>query len=264
MKRTTTAALLASLLVACLLPAAVSLHAQEVEEQPKQPKAAPRGSDKAQLTRLQGTARIDRHNRVVGAVIKVRPEGDATRLAITSTDEDGVFRVTGLPNGEYRVSLERSGFVTVIKDRVIVKFPFRSVVEVTMEPDTDPSPTPAIATAPAGEAPITIRGLVVEREGAEAVSEVRVRFVHPQGALDPRTAQSDDAGEFVVSDLPPGEWRIEVSGAGYLPLRTRIDLPRDMAIGIALVQQPADYVPSPMELMPKEKLTPPPDFPGRG
>jgi len=224
------------------------------------PRAQDASPADAKGSRLQGTAAINRRDRVVGAAVIVRCPDDPGRIYLTSTDAGGVFAVDGLPNGDYEVLLERSGFQTVVKEQVRVRFPFRAVVEVVMPPAEQPAArvrTPADASV--GEGTITLRGRMRQRD-ADPVGEVRVRLVHPTGKRDPRYAESDQDGNFRVDDLPAGDWILVVNAVGYLPLRVQLDLGRDSQLDIGLVRQPADYVPSPLELMPPEQPAPPPGF----
>ena len=58
---------------------------------------------------------------------------------------------------------------------------------------------------------------------------------------------------FGFDDLTPSDWAIYVRGVGRLPIRLRLALGVDTAVDVLLVQQPAAYVPSPLELMPPEE-----------
>ena len=92
---------------------------------------------------LQGRARESRTRMVVGANVRVQPQGDLTRWYLTTTDAEGAFRVPGLANGLYDVQITREGYRAEMKSGVEVKFPFRAVVEVAMELGTDgPTPPP--------------------------------------------------------------------------------------------------------------------------
>ncbi len=210
-------------------------------------------------TTLQGTVMIDRRHRVVGAVVQIRPEDDPTRVYLTSTDDDGDFEIKKLPEGTYRLTMDRVGFHPVLKDGVSVKFPFRAVVEVTMIRNQD-DVVPAVQRSDMdGGSPITVTGIVSERAGAP-MAEARLRMVHPVGELDPHEAQSDANGGFTIDRLAPGRWELEIDAVGFLPLDVQVDLTEDTQIELWLVRQPADYEPSPLELMPPEKPTPPPGF----
>ena len=123
------------------------------------------------LGRVQGAARVDRRTDVVGAVVQLQPEGDPSRQFLTSTDAKGQFWVDGLADGSYRVALRRHGFHPVVKEGVELHFPFRAVVEVTLEPNEGSG---AITTGDSdgssswgnGNAPISVHGRLVERGAA--------------------------------------------------------------------------------------------------
>ena len=210
---------------------------------------APRGE-------LQGSALVGRNRPVVGAGVTILAEADPSLVALTSTDARGTFRVDGLPDGTYRVEVVRQGFAPVVTSAVSVRFPFRAVVEVLMRPADAPSAPAAIARS-SGTGAFDVAGQVVER-GAGPVPGVRLRLLRGDASADPRFVETDDAGRFVESDLPGGEWRVEAHGVGFLPIHARVDLSRDSNVKVVLVRQPADYEPTPLELMPPEAPVPPP------
>ena len=74
---------------------------------------------------------------------------------------------------------------------------------------------------------------------------------------DPRSLRTEPSGTFEMVDLMPGEWRLEVMGVGFLPLRQVVQLRENTELTIFLVRQPAGYDPSPLELMPPEQPIPP-------
>ena len=59
----------------------------------------------------------------------------------------------------------------------------------------------------------------------------------------------------------PGGWRIEARGIGFLPIRIDVHFEDDVELKITMVQQPAEYDPSPLELMPREEPLAPADMP---
>jgi hypothetical protein len=222
---------------------------------------APPAEKKERLTQLGGRAYLGRNAPVVGATVLVRPEGRPGEAYLTSTDEHGVFRVDGLPDGSYSVRVEREGLAARAKDDVPVKFPFRAVVELEMSPLEAASAEPAAATPAAmpAEEPLQLRGQVVEA-GAGPVGEVRLRFVRPDGLEDPRILRSRPDGTFEIEGAGPGVWRVEASGVGYLSQRIALDLRGTSLLKVILVRQPADYHPTPLELMPPEQPIPPQGF----
>jgi len=211
----------------------------------------------SRVSRLQGTVAIDRYNEVLGATVVVHPEGDESMLYLTSTGRDGVFRVDGLPDGEYQLDINRPGFSPLSKNAVTMRYPFRAVVEVKMTP-VDPAST-MLAAYPGDDTgtlgTISVSGKVVaRREGP--VDEVDLRFVRPGGGRDPRAWRTDVDGNFQI-DVESGIWRLEVMGVGYLPVWTWIDFREDTELSIQLVPQPPDYTPTLFELLPAEVPVPP-------
>jgi len=212
------------------------------------------------LTRLQGSAFLGRRSGLVGAAVLVREESEPGMVFVTSTDEKGQFRVDGLRDGSYRVWVKRDGYRTVLKQQIEVRFPFRPVVEVRMEPSDVVVETAAFpAETTAGDGVLSIEGTVVERDG-EPIGDVRLRLVHPGGKKDPYLLRSAPDGTFRLSGLPAGLWRLEASGVGFLPLRIRIGLENDTRFNFSLVRQPASYKPLPLELMPAEQPIAPEGF----
>ncbi len=202
------------------------------------------------LSRLQGTARISRLRDVVGATVLIQRKGTPGVFYLTSSNGEGKFFVDGLRDGNYSVRLNREGFAPDAKDGVGVKYPFRAVVEVTMEPGQ--ADLRAIGAAPAaGSAAITLQGSVLGPDG-DGLGEVWVRIVRQDGSVDPLSLRTPEDGSFAFEELAPGEWRVEVIGIGYLPLRQRLMFGDDSRVFVQLVRQPAEYVPSPLDLLPPE------------
>jgi hypothetical protein len=202
------------------------------------------------LSRLQGTARISRTRDVVGAAVLVQRTGDPNDFYLTSSNGEGKFFIDGLRDGEYSVRLNREGFAPETKQGIELKYPFRAVVEVTMEPG-QANLAAAGAPPPAGSAPVGLQGAVLGPDG-EGIGEVAVRIVRQDGSADPSELRTPANGRFAFDDLAPGEWRVEIIGIGYLPLRQRLMFAADSRVYVQLVRQPPDYVPSPLDLLPPE------------
>lgn len=206
---------------------------------------------------LQGSTYLGRNRKVVGTTVLVRPEADPSRLVVTSSDGKGIFRVGALPDGEYRVEVSRDGLEPVVKSAVAVRYPFRAVVEVPMRPR---QAAVASSDAPSGSAstpePLTLRGRVVDA-GDQPVADIPLRFSRRDGGEDPHLLQSGEDGSFELVGLSSGAWRLEVRAVGFLPIRTDLELLADTSLRISLVRQPADYAPTPLDLMPPEQPLPP-------
>jgi len=211
-----------------------------------------------QISRLQGSAYFDRNRDVVGATVVVRRAQEPGVLYMTSTDGAGRFRIDGLVNGEYSVRVERYGVVPVTKDGVQVRFPFRAVVELDMEPAQDgilaARAVPSSAAPAAG--PVRVEGTIRDPD-LGPLAEATVRLVHAEGQFDPVLATSEDDGTFAIADVPAGTWQLAIQGVGTVPVRTHVTLGGDTVLHVTLVRQPSSYVPSPFELMPPEQPIPP-------
>lgn len=223
---------------------------------PSQPGAS---SSAARATRLQGTAQVDRNHPVAGATVVARAESGASTLYLTSTDAKGLFRLDGLPEGTYRVDLRKDGFEPVVKEAIALRFPFRAIVEVTLQPAR--APRTAAARDPAGSdarssGALRLEGTTIARDGGP-IADVRVRAVRADGTEDPRRTLTREDGTFEIEELSPGPWRLELLGVGYLPIRTDLSLEAPARVVAVLVPQPASYEPTPLDLIPEEEAIPP-------
>jgi hypothetical protein len=226
--------------------------------EPSQEAQPPQKAQPPRLSRLQGTAYLDRNKDVIGATVVVHAMEDRSTVYLTSTDEHGRFRIDGIPDGQYKVRVHRHGVETIVKDNVSVKFPFRAVVELDME-KIERGPILPTGVAPDGDAPTgtaTLHGVALT-PGGKPMGEVKLRIVKTRGQADPQMATTAEDGTFRIDDIEAGEWRVTIVGVGMLPIRTWIYLVGEHTLDIRLVLQPAAYEPSPLELMPIEDPIPP-------
>lgn len=246
----------AGCLLAAAVPAEVPDEAEAGETASAEPEDAP--AQPTRLSRLQGGAWLGRNRPVIGATVLVERDNDASRLFVTASDARGQFRVDDLPDGDYRVEVRRDGLEPVVKEQVSLKFPFRSIIELTMQPsDQEPDDTrPGPAAGGNGAERVTVRGKVVAR-GGEPMPGVLLRFVRLDGLVDPRRVRADTTGTFLLADLPVGEWRLEARVVGYLAIWGTLEFTRELDLHLTMVAQPPGYDPSPLELMPPERPIPP-------
>lgn len=214
---------------------------------------------------LQGNAYLGRNRWVMGATVLLSPENDPSQLFMTSTGARGEFRFQGLRDGSYRIEVSRDGLAHVLKTGVTLKTPFRAVVEVPMQPlGSAPANTVALGGSAAASR-VAVTGSILE-QGFSPLADIELHLVQPRGHDDPRRVHSAADGSFAVADLAAGRWVLEVKGVGFLTIRTTLDLASDARLRVSLVRQPPGYVPSPLELMPREQPIPPADYsdrPGR-
>jgi hypothetical protein len=208
----------------------------------------------SKTARLEGTASLDRHRRVVGATV-LASSGSSLHW-LTSTDDKGFFALDRLPEGSYRVELRRDGLAPVVKEGINVRFPFRAVVEVTLAPATDRRVSAKREGAGTARR-VRVTGTVRVR-GGEPLGETRIRLVRADQVEDPRSILTSRDGTFALEDVPAGAWRVEVLGPGYLPVRMVLGLADDARIEAVLVSQPANYVAPAVDLLPQEEPIPPP------
>ena len=233
--------------------------AAETPQNQAEPAAAVRTETSARLklTKLQGRARESRTRDVVGAMVVVQRMTDPSTYYLTTSGGDGAFSFDRLPDGDYTVRLNREGYNSEVKMGVRLKYPFRAVVEVTMEPGQPDLSAAGDPSTAKGE--IDLAGLIRSADG-EGLGEISVRIVRQDGSVDPLTLRTPEDGAFRFDGLPSGEWRVEIIGIGYLPVNQRLMLNADSAVAVQLVKQPPDYVPSPLELMPPEAPIAPEGF----
>jgi hypothetical protein len=100
---------------------------------------------------------------------------------------------------------------------------------------------------------------IVRFAGAGPLGEARVRLVRADGSDDPLTALTAGDGSFSFSGFRGGDWRLEILGAGLLPLRANVRLAGAVTLDAALAPQPANYRPPAQDLIVPEEALPPPE-----
>jgi hypothetical protein len=201
---------------------------------------------------IRGTVSYGRRSPAVGAIVMARPESAPSPVHLATTGTSGTFAFDGLTDGTYRVEVRRDGSAPIIKSGVKVRAPFRAVVEVVLEPGEAPR-----GEAAAVDGSASFSGIVRVAGGAP-LAEARVRLTRDDGADESKTVLTDAAGAFTIAQLKAGRWRVEVQGAGLLPVRAQLDLSGDVAFDVQLAAQPANYRPLPQDLIVPEDVIPPP------
>jgi hypothetical protein len=149
------------------------------------------------------TGRALRHARVVA--------GGGGRPRAASTDEQGRYRITGLPAGTYTVTAAKSGFVDGAFGQRRSSGTGTSV-ELT---DGQQAVNIDIKLARGG----VVTGHVLDEDGAPlaraVVTVLRQQYVRGQKQLTPAGAdQSDDRGQYRVFGLPPGDYFVSATAGG--------------------------------------------------
>ncbi len=201
---------------------------------------------------IRGTVSYGRRAPAVGAIVLAKPEGAASPVHLATTGLNGGFAFDGLADGTYRVEVRRDGSVPIVKSGIKVRAPFRAVVEVVLVPGegarSEPSPVDGTASFSG----------IVRVAGGAPLAEARVRLTRGDGADDSQAVLTNAAGTFTIPKLMSGRWRVEVQGAGLLPVRAELELSGDVAFDVQLAAQPANYRPLPQDLIVPEEVIPPP------
>ncbi len=229
---------------------------------PDEPAAPPATSaPEAQWTQIRGQLRLSRGVPVIGATVLAYAVSRPGELHVTATDEKGLFKLDGLEGGTYRVEAHREGLIPLIKPGVVLRYPYRTVIEATMDKAETASPGPSASpdTNPGAASGgwLVLEGTVRGPYGA-AQAEARVRLARPDASADPRVTLTGPDGTYRIQGLAPGAWDLEILGGGYLPLRVRLNLGQSMRVGATLVPHPVGHTPAPEDLMPPEEPIPPP------
>lgn len=249
---------------------------------PASPAAAPSGlalpAPSAPTAEMRGSALESGTRRpLAGAVATLYSDSEKGAHYLTSSDPSGRFLFRGLPAGTYTLEVALPGYRTARKHALEVRPPFRSIVEVVLEPGSDAEagapagappgargsePAGATGAAPEGEpagagAPLIVT--LTDRE-QRPVPEALVALVPVDGEGERRTARTDAAGRVEFESLPPRRYRLTASAPGYLTVRTeRLALAEGSAarVAIILTPYPLDFTGSVEDLLPPEEPLPP-------
>lgn len=206
---------------------------------------------------IEGKVSLGRNRPVVGAVVLVRSETDPGPIWVTASDQTGAFRVRELADGTYRITIRRGGLRPFEQGGIVLKAPFRGIVEAILAPAEPVGAQSTEAGASAAAGTIRIAGTVTGPDGDPAAG-AEVRFVRADGSVDPRETRVGGRGEVAVSDLPAGRWRVELLDPGTIPLRVTVDLTQDVDLRVRLVAQPANFQVAIEDMMPIERPVAPP------
>lgn len=220
---------------------------------PVSPPPVPKPAPAASSGQIRGTISYGRRDPAVGAVVVVRPESGVTPIRAATTGTSGTFAFDGLPDGTYRAEIRRDGYVPVLKTAIAVHAPYRAVVEVLLTRGAAASEPKAALDGAA-----SLTGTIHVAGGA-LLAEARVRLTRVEGAGegDARMALTDPSGAVHFTELAAGRWRLDVQGAGLLPLRANVELAGDVELEAVLAAQPANYRPLPQDLLVPEEVIPP-------
>jgi hypothetical protein len=147
---------------------------------------------------------------------------------VTDTDTEGRYRFDGLPAGDYRITAEKPGFVTLEHG---TRRPFERPPALKL--DAGARLTADLAL-PRGAA---IEGRLTNEDGEPLHNVIvsAVRFIVTPGGRRPSTvrdARSDDLGRYRIHSLPPGDYHVSAA-ADPLAAITQMSAPGARPSGFA-------------------------------
>lgn len=143
---------------------------------------------------------------LVGATVTAAPAGDEGRTQQVQTDARGAFRISGLVPGDYFFVASRPGYGQVFYGG-----------SVRREDATPLTVGANVASVEFVLKPIgAIFGVVKNRAGAP-VSGARV-IAEPLNGSKRYVVRTDEAGAYVLPDMPSGDYRIRVMADDYMPI----------------------------------------------
>lgn len=165
---------------------------------------------------------------VAGVRVTASPlRGPRQSPVTTTTRSDGWFRIDGLGDGEYRLELEKKGYVSIARQRESAdgrarQFTLHRTAGVT-----------GFVISPSNE-PITrfwLRTLEVDTNGNP---------IGQRGEFE--TVKSKD-GSFTIEDLSPGRFAIQAYADGYAPTVSRwFDMRNEYIHGVKIKMDPESTI----------------------
>jgi hypothetical protein len=141
-----------------------------------------------------------------GAEVRLSNRGSYSRLV--TTDGDGLFNLTDLPAGEYRLTVSRTGFTSLVFGQ---RRPLEAATPIDLSEGETVTANLALTRGGA------IQGRVLDEFGEPVagtrVQVLRSRMVHGRRRLQSMGPgdQTDDTGAFRVYGLPPGDYYVIAS-----------------------------------------------------
>jgi hypothetical protein len=214
--------------------------------------------------RIRGTVRDLTRKPLAGLLVRLVAPGRGL-VHVTNTDEKGIYAFEGLEAGPYDVEVSGSGFQRQIKKEILVRPPFRNIVDFSLPPgpmtDTEPA-SPVVYLPPEGEPAFReVTGLFTDKE-KRPIPDVLVRLTNPVTAASFR-ARSDREGKIRIPEVPVGVYRVVISSPGYVAVelpRAEVSRARGLSLNLSLVEYPLNFDGRVEDLIPEER---PVEDPGR-
>jgi 5-hydroxyisourate hydrolase-like protein (transthyretin family) len=250
------------------------------------------GEASAVTGRVKGTIRDDSGEHIAGVPVRLYAiDGGQKRVFVTHTDSDGRFRFETLTAGTYELEVGGEKFAVQKKESIVVRPPFRNVIDFSMQarpdgspgafrlawglngPETPADPSGAATGIPTSGSPNplqgparvavgfnrelqTIKGSIAgdlkDKDGV-GVPDARIIL---QGADRSYRSISKAGGDFRIADVPVGRYNLEVRSPGYLTVflpGVTLESAAELDFQLTLIDYPLDYREEVGDLLPPEQ-----------
>ena len=265
-----------AVLLAISLLAVASTAAQETAAPAPDPPPARRV-----VGTITGTVQNPQKKPMVGCMVQLKSKGQDGVLRVTGTDDRGAYVFKDLPAGTYDIEVGTMEDLTLRKERIEVRPPFRTIVDFEMGPQSGDKglrdPAVLLGEALKNQAPAGPAGAAAQVEPAGAVP-VRGTFVDAQRRPIPEVsvmllplagkgafqAFSGIDGTFSLPAVPPGRYRVLVSSPGYVSIDLKsvdVSATYGLKLSLSLVDYPLNFKGRTEDRPPPEEPLPIPTSP---
>ncbi len=200
---------------------------------------------------LHGTVIVPSGSPVQQAIVTVEGTGGGQTA---TTNEAGHYNMNGLNRGNYTVRITAAGYQEFVVSMVLGNGDSKEIDAVLMSappaPEA-PASTPSGTETPSSGQPQGAAQATVEQKGSAGLSGV---ITDPTGAViagatvtvtgpsGTKTVTSDGRGQYVVSGIAPGTYKVKITAENFAPFETDVTLGADQKLEIPAALQPPSAV----------------------
>ena len=211
--------------------------------------------------RIRGTVRALDSKPAAGLQVRL-VSADVGMVRITNTDDRGIYAFEDLAAGSYDVEVSGTGFESEVKERILVRPPFRNIVDFNLAgaPVAGQGISVAISYEPPAGEPVfkEVAGSFTDREKKPIVDVLMVLTNPVTGSLF--SARSDREGKILIPKVPVGTYRAVISSPGYVTVELKaaqVSQVSGLTLSLSLVEYPLHFEGRVEDLIPKEQPVPP-------
>ncbi|MEE9218867.1 MAG: carboxypeptidase regulatory-like domain-containing protein [Acidobacteriota bacterium] len=216
---------------------------------------APAGAASARAEMRGSTLEAGTRQPLAGAVATLHSRAQDSHHYITSSDTEGRFLFHNLPRGTYDLEVTLLGYRTGRKNKLEIRPPFRSIIEVLLEPGSDPPPVGAPVRVAESRQRTSLQVLLNDRK-QRPILEGLVSLEPLDGAGERRSGRTDPSGRIAFENQATGRYSLVASAPGFLSVRAEeISLGSEAPsrVAIILTHYPLDFAGNLEDLLPLEE-----------